>query len=83
LGIDGLPEKTAPSSTISGITMLHAVISETIENLIKLGISPPVFLSANLDGGDEHNRRMLEKYKDQIHYINIRGNTSPPLRCTF
>jgi uncharacterized phosphosugar-binding protein len=72
LKIDGLHEKTAPSSTISGITMLHAVISETIENLIKLGISPPVFLSANLDGGDEHNRRMLEKYKDQIHYINIR-----------
>ena len=69
LEIDGLPEKTAPASTISGITMMHAIISETISNLIALGITPPVYLSANLDGGDEHNRRMLEKYRDQIHYV--------------
>jgi uncharacterized phosphosugar-binding protein len=69
LEIDGLPEKTAPASTISGVTMLHAVISQTIENLINLGITPPVYLSANLDGGDEHNRHMLEKYRHQIHYI--------------
>lgn len=69
LEIEGLPEKTAPASTISGIAMLHAIISETISNLITLGITPPVYLSANLDGGDEHNRRMLEKYRDQIHYV--------------
>lgn len=69
LEIEGLPEKTAPSSTIAGITMLHAIISETIEDLIRLGITPPVFLSANLNGGDEHNRNMLEKYRDQIHYF--------------
>lgn len=69
LEISGLPEKTAPASTISGITMLHAIISETISKLIALGITPPVYLSANLDGGDEHNRRMLEKYKNQIHYV--------------
>ena len=69
LEIDGLPEKTAPASTISGIAILHAIISETISKLIALGITPPVYLSANLDGGDEHNRRMLEKYRQQIHYI--------------
>jgi uncharacterized phosphosugar-binding protein len=68
LDIDGLPEKTAPASTVTGITMLHAVISQTIENLINRGITPPVFLSANLDGGIEHNNRMFEKYKDRIHY---------------
>lgn len=69
LEIEGLPEKTAPASTIAGIAMLHAIISETIENLIALGITPPVYMSANLDGGDEHNRSMLKKYKDQIHYV--------------
>jgi uncharacterized phosphosugar-binding protein len=69
LEIEGLPEKTAPASTISGITMMHAIISETIEKLIKRGIKPPVFLSANLDGGREHNEAMLKQYKDQIHYL--------------
>ena len=69
LEIEGLPEKTAPASTATGVTMLHAVISQAIENLVKAGVTPPVFLSANLDGGDSHNRRMLEKYREQIHYL--------------
>ena len=29
----------------------------------------PVFHSANVDGGDEFNRTLFEKYKDQIHYM--------------
>jgi uncharacterized phosphosugar-binding protein len=69
LEIEGLPEKTAPSSTAAGVTILHAVISQTIENLIKAGITPPIFVSANLDGGDRHNKHMLEKYREQIHYL--------------
>lgn len=69
LKIEGLPEKTAPTSTAAGVVILHAVISEAIENLIKAGVTPPVFLSSNLDGGEEHNKLMLEKYKDRIHYL--------------
>jgi uncharacterized phosphosugar-binding protein len=69
LEIEGLPEKTAPASTAAGVTMLHAVISQTIENLIEAGITPPIFVSANLDGGDRHNQSMMEKYRKQIHYI--------------
>ena len=32
-------------------------------------IVPPVFLSANLDGGDEHNRKIFKEYKDNIFYM--------------
>lgn len=69
LEIKGLPERTAPASTAAGVAILNAVISEAIENLIKAGVTPPVFLSANLDGGEEHNKLMLEKYRDRIHYL--------------
>ncbi|GGD77237.1 SIS domain-containing protein [Paenibacillus nasutitermitis] len=69
LEIDGLAEKTGPTSSVTGITIMHAVISQTLENLIRLGITPPVFLSANLDGADELNLQSLEKYKHQIHYM--------------
>nr|WP_145163668.1 SIS domain-containing protein [Paenibacillus terrae] len=68
LSIEGLQVKTAPLSTVTGITMMHAVISQTIELLIHRGLTPPVFLSANLEGGDEHNMRLLEQYRHQIHY---------------
>jgi len=69
LHIEGLPVKTAPISTITGVAIMHAVISETISKLIKRGVTPPVFLSANLDDGESHNQRMLDKYREQIHYI--------------
>jgi uncharacterized phosphosugar-binding protein len=69
LDIPGLPVRTAPTSTVIGVTMLHAVISETIQLLLERGFEPPVFLSANLDGADEKNRQMLEQYKDRIHYM--------------
>ncbi|MCJ8014189.1 SIS domain-containing protein [Paenibacillus sp. KQZ6P-2] len=68
LSIEGLQVKTAPLSTVTGVTMMHAVISQTIDLLIQRGITPPVFLSANLEGGDEHNQKLLEQYKQQIHY---------------
>jgi len=29
---------------------------------------PPIFYSANLDGGDELNRQLYEEYKDTIFY---------------
>ena len=36
---------------------------------MKQKIEPPVFHSANVDGGDEFNKTLFEKYKDQIHYM--------------
>ncbi|MDF2648029.1 MAG: sugar isomerase protein [Paenibacillus sp.] len=69
LGIDGLKQRTAPSSTIVGVTILHAVIAQTLQRLVDKGVAPPVFLSANLDGADDYNREMLKKYRDHIHYM--------------
>lgn len=70
LEIEGLPAKTAPSSTVTGIMMLHSIIAQTLESLVAKGITPPVFLSGNLDGGDHHNKQLLEKHKNQIHYMD-------------
>ena len=69
LDIPGLPVRSAPSSTVVGVTMLHAVISEAIEKLLAMGITPPVFVSANVEGGDELNARLLAEYRDRIHYM--------------
>ena len=35
---------------------------QVVENLVKAGMDVPVFKSSNIDGGDEHNHRMFEKY---------------------
>ncbi len=67
--IEGLPEKIGPTSTAVGATIINAVVIEAVENLIADGVVPPVFLSANLNGGDEHNAKIFAEYKDNIFYM--------------
>jgi uncharacterized phosphosugar-binding protein len=67
--IRGLPVKTGPLSTVLGCAAVNAIVCETIEKLVALGVEPPVFLSANLEGGDEHNARLLADLRDRIHYM--------------
>ena len=69
VSIPGLPEKIGPTSTTVGTALLNAIVIETVEILIGRGIVPPVFMSANLDGGDAHNEKIFAEYKDNIFYM--------------
>lgn len=67
--IEGTGQKAGPTSTVIGAVMLNTVYSETANELVRRGVAvPPVFYSANIDGGDEKNRKLYEEYKDSIHY---------------
>ena len=68
LTLEGFPEKVAPTSTAVGAAILNAVVARTVERLLAEGITPPVFISSNVPGGDGHNERIMEEYKGQIHY---------------
>ena len=68
--VSGVPEKVGPTSTAVGAAMLNAVMTRCVELVTQAGGDAPVFLSANVPGGDEHNRDMLAKYKDHIFYMN-------------
>ncbi len=65
----GLPERMAPTSTAVGTALLNAIIVETVELLLSRDILPPIFVSANLDGGDEWNKNILQEYKENIFYM--------------
>ena len=67
--VEGLAEPMGPTSTAVGASLIHAIVIETVERLLADGITPPVFMSANLDGGDAHNREIFEAYKDNIFYM--------------
>lgn len=53
-------------STITSALLAQLMVTETIERLIALGQSPPVYLSANITGGDEHNRALEARYAGRI-----------------
>lgn len=67
--IPGLPEKIGPTSTTVGAAIVNALIIDAVEMLVERGVVPPVFMSANIDGGTEHNAKILEEYKNNIFYM--------------
>lgn len=69
VALDGLAEKIGPTSTACGAALLNGIVIETVELFLQDGQVPPVFMSANLDGGDAHNQEIFARYKDQIKYI--------------
>ncbi len=67
--IDGMDQKVSPTSTVVGAAMLDAIVAALVQKLVDAGMEhPPVFYSANLDGGDELNRKLFAEYTDCIHY---------------
>ena len=49
--------------------MLNAMMAQAVEMITAAGGVAPVFVSANLEGGDAHNKKMLAEYKDHIFYM--------------
>lgn len=66
LEVEGVPGKVTPTSGVAGAFIINAIMSQTIENLARRGIEPPVFISANVEGGDEHNKVVFAKYQKFI-----------------
>lgn len=67
--IQGIKQKVGPSSTVIGAAILNTIIVEVTRKLIEQGVEyPPIFYSANLDGGDQLNQELFKKYEKVIHY---------------
>ncbi len=69
ISVPNLAERIGPTSTAVGTALLNALVVNVIETLVQAGEVPPIFMSANLDGGDEHNKKMMEEYADNIFYM--------------
>lgn len=71
LEIDALPGKVGPLSNVAGVAIVHAIIAETIEQVLALGSAPPVRISRNIPGGAQHNRQYIERYGDRIPELKL------------
>lgn len=67
--VEGVPQKVGPLSTIGSCAVVNALVAETVALLVRRGIEPPVFASANTDGGDALNARLLAANRHRIHYM--------------
>jgi uncharacterized phosphosugar-binding protein len=67
--LPGVPQKTGATSTVVGAVLLNAAVVESVRILLERGIEPPIFRSANLDGSDEHNQRLMDRYSGRLTYL--------------
>lgn len=67
--IDGFEQKTSPTSTVTGAAIINAITAEAAGIFMERGATPPVFISANIDGGDEKNAVLMQKYRSRIKYL--------------
>lgn len=68
--IPGFPQKVGPLSSVTGCALANALVAETVGRLVGRGYTPPVFMSANVDGGDAFNARLLGENRHRIHYLD-------------
>ena len=70
IAIGGLAEKVGPTSLLAGAFIVNSIVCSVVERFVARGLSPPIYLSANLPGGDEHNRRLEAKYRGRIKLLS-------------
>ena len=51
---------------VLGASMASVGVIEGVAEMVRRGIGPPIFRSANLPGGDEFNAKLLKKYKPRV-----------------
>jgi uncharacterized phosphosugar-binding protein len=64
--LDGIPAAVGPASTIASALVLNAVLVEAVQELVGRGVVPPVYVSSKLHGADEHNARLVARYRSRI-----------------
>lgn len=53
-------------SSITGALLAQLVVAEVVRRLLDDGVAPPVYLSANVPEGDEHNRALEARYAGRL-----------------
>ena len=60
--MEGLETWVGPTSDATGVAIAQALTCEVIDQLLQAGMKPPVFTSANVDGGDAINENLYKTY---------------------
>ncbi|MCA2227269.1 sugar isomerase domain-containing protein [Nonomuraea aurantiaca] len=53
-------------STVTSALLAQMVVTEAVAVLVALGETPPIYLSVNVAGGDEHNKALESRYAGRI-----------------
>jgi uncharacterized phosphosugar-binding protein len=66
---EGFQMRVGPVSSLANIFIINSIVIEATALILDQGKIPPIRLSRNLPGGDEHNQMFVEKYHQRIPEI--------------
>jgi uncharacterized phosphosugar-binding protein len=67
--VEGAKQRTGPTATFCNLYMLNLLMLETVTQLVGLGVEPPLWMSANLPGGDATNRAHEEAFIPRVKHL--------------
>lgn len=67
--LDGFETPIGPISNMTDFYIVHRLEIECAKACLARGIEPPFWRSANVPGGDEFNKKNLEKYSPRIKML--------------
>ncbi len=66
--LQAINTKVCSVSSISNMFIAQSLTAETIRLILAKGEIPPVFISLNVDGADEHNEKIKARYEGRVHW---------------
>ena len=63
---EGFRGRVGPTSLLAGAYLINSLVCRVVELFLAQGFTPPVYLSANVPGGDEHNQELEARYRGRI-----------------
>lgn len=69
LDLDGYEQRVGGTCNVLACFTINWLVAQTIDLCNREGVEPPVWKSANVVGGDEHNKKYTEKYTPIVKYL--------------
>lgn len=68
LKLEGMPDAVGSTSSMIGLLIIQLVLVRAAEASLARGVVPEMYISSNTSG-DDHNERLLHKYKSRIRHL--------------
>ena len=65
LEVEGLEPKICPSSGVTAAVIIWMLTAQLVTHLLKLGITPSIYKSMNLEGAIDYNNKQKERYLEK------------------
>lgn len=69
IAVEGCEQDVGPTSTLCNIFTIHLLMLEAVECVVEQGVTPKIWRSINMPGGDAYNVSYFKEYGQRIKFL--------------